>query len=386
MKLFAYTSLCFLLTNCSNQDQVAHSYDVSTSNNAYLIWSTDGSVFQGECQKDVAPRRAVCSNKVQSKKATEAAELTEKMFVSDLSAVETSILNEVARLKNADPTVISLKVQIQAVTSEQTVLSQKLKTVGSEIETLAAAQATLTEELKAYDAQIIAIHAKLSAEPSNLELQKLFVQIQSERALNAERLETVNTSLAQSIAQRTEFNADLETVKTRAEGLNHELKTHFDALVVTSPSLAELSLRKDLLANAKSQVATVVKMVETQDVVYRGSVLNSDKQLVLSYLSKVLSVPSVLVKAGRYQVESGYKDFCKHIMTPTVKDGNLSSVNIILQSPCSNTSFNLTCKDNSCAGTLSGYRFNWKLIDATHYHFSREASSSYQATFVWIAE
>lgn len=91
-----------------------------------LLWVDADKLTRGNCTTGASFTRANCQGAVVAKPLAESQTRAETLIAQTLTSLTTQQNNEIARIKGADPQVISLNTQIATITKEKTDFAPEL--------------------------------------------------------------------------------------------------------------------------------------------------------------------------------------------------------------------------------------------------------------------
>lgn len=225
--------LCVLsLFACSKATEKSHVLDVAVGDS--LFWAQDSKTFRGKCDADTLPRRSVCGKDVASKPTEELKAAAIKLATDDISASQTALASEVKRLKDSDPTVLSLAKQIASLTEEKKLLDQQDAQIKNDTEQYSSGLVDLTNERNAfvviaYPANAINVllqqykiapaeYNSAPVSPGNPVTLVGYGNTESGSNENSSGLEKSSFGLASTFAKRNHFDKAMVTTVAGFEG------------------------------------------------------------------------------------------------------------------------------------------------------------------------
>lgn len=291
-----------------------------------MVWYDTDVVVAGECAVGQPIVRANCQTIRGRKAYMDVVNGVDQAIVADISAENAAHDAEVARLRDTDPVVQSLRQQITQLNADISTQTAANTTLTSNLTNL---QATLQDEhldITQTEQQISEVNLRLASDPGNQELLRLRDQLIAERQTlvsnhDATQLQINQTTSALQAGRDTIVSKTMSLQSKEAE-LNQRLVT----LPVTSPALDHIAASINDLMTQRSREPVVLNQLRDGGLVYRTNVLtDTDNRIVMRIFTSVggVTFPTSFARADVRQI-SGYLEVMYNGQWSGVCDDNFN--------------------------------------------------------------
>jgi hypothetical protein len=329
----------------SSLSDVVSPGDLNDTNS--LFWIDQDQAFKGDCAVGAPATRENCQTKVIKMAVTALTQGAGAVYSSKDSSLQTQIAAEVKLLKESDPTVKELTTQIGTLTAMKADLEKATASEANLLKTKTDAKAVLDKQLAFVTAQLAEIEKALAATPNDTQLQKLRMDRLDEKQSLTVSIAQAADEIAELTAVLAWHNGELDNCKKSLADTQAKLKTTYDALKVSSPNLNALKASLAFTKKAAAEVENVVGLMKVNAISFKSNLFSAERQDALKTLSSSFVIPTP-IKEGRYEVLSGYTNFCPQRLQIKAVQGVLQTVTTTYLSPCGGGSTTHSCSKLVC--------------------------------------